>query len=114
MVDDTIKSDSPKEFSVDPTRGIANKNQVQIVVQSNKRRTLDDLKNMISFQAVDQKTGQSMLLDGKSIFVPTFKAIKDENNDRNDKIRFEPTSIVVSPQRSMRLLCCFLSYVYKD
>ena len=88
---------------------------MQIVVRSDKPRNLDDLKNMISFQAVDQQTGQSLLLDGRSIFVPTLKLIDDndekpglvpslDGNGDKKVLRFEPISVAVSPLGSKRFL----------
>ena len=117
VIDDSITSDSPRKFVIDPTKGKPQKD-VQIVVQSNKPRTIEELKNMISLEAVDQESGQLLLLDGQPIFVPTLKKKKDSGDGEKEGLvpslggdkkdpGFEPISVVVSPPKSK---CCVKTF----
>lgn len=125
-VDDSITSKSPREFLIDPKNKDGkdgnkdNKDKKngypEITILSKRPMSPEELKNLISLQVIDRDTGNSLLVNGKSILVPTLQRKKTDGGDGEKELVpsvdngkkgsvFEPISVVVSPSKSKFCPC---------
>ena len=78
IVDDSLSSKSPKDFTIDPSK--QDSQEVDLIIQSTRPLDKDEIKNMLSFQAIDQSTKQPFLVNNEFIYTPEMVLITSEQD----------------------------------